>query len=65
MHFTQLTLIEDQIIEVTKEDDSGWWQVGTKPKTPLYISDKQAIVDLAAMHVMTTSGVAISSLRKL
>jgi hypothetical protein len=62
MHVTQLTLLENQIIEVTKEDDSGWWQVRTILKTPLYISDKQAIADLAAMHVMATSRVAISKL---
>jgi hypothetical protein len=22
----ELTLVENQIIEITKEDDSGWWQ---------------------------------------
>jgi hypothetical protein len=50
---TQLTLLENQIIEVTKEDDSGWWQVGTKPKTSY---KWQAFKQL--FHLMKTSRVS-------
>ena len=43
-HLTQLTIRENQIIEVMKEDKSGWWQVGTEPKTSLYVANIITII---------------------
>ena len=56
-HTSQLTLLENQIIEVTKEDDSGWWQARSthlQHKTPNLLRPSNAIM-LTAFRASSTA----------